>query len=110
MDPSEDMATVSFRCIAEGCDDRGWQAICLDLDIAVEGRTLADVKTRLNAAVASYVQEALKLPEADRCRLLNRHVPFTLKLAYAFKLFWHSVKSKSRDCDMQASFEIPCPA
>lgn len=109
MVPGADMANT-FRCVAEGCDDHGWQAICLDLDIAVEGRTLADVKARLSEAVSLHVREAMKLPERDRQRLLTRQVPFSLKLVYAFKLFWHSIKSKSRDCDMQASFEIPCHA
>jgi hypothetical protein len=110
MVPGEDMATFSYFCVAEGCDERGWEAICLNVDIAVEGNTLADVKARLDAAVKSYIEEAVKLPDADRRRLLNRQVPFALKLEYAFKLFWHSLRSKHRDGGLQASFEIPCHA
>ncbi len=110
MVPGEDMA-VTYFCVAEGCDEHGWQAICLNVDIAVEGRTLADAKMRLNAAVSDYIDAAMKLPAADRRRLLNRSVPFSLKLAYAFKLFWHSLKgSDRRDGGQQASFEIPCHA
>lgn len=110
MVPGEDMTNFTLFCIAEGCNENGWQAICLNLDIAVEGRTLADTQARLDAAVASYIEEAMKLPEADRRRLLSRQVPFSLKLEYAFKLFWHSLRSKRRDGGMQASFEIPCHA
>lgn len=111
MVPGEDMADkFRYFCVAEGCDEHGWQAICLNLDIAAEGRTLADVKMRLNGAVHSYVEEVSKMPDADRKRLLNRPVPFMLKLEYAFKLFWHSLRSKRRDGGLQASFEIPCHA
>ena len=110
MVPGEDMATFSYFCVAEGCDAHGWQALCLNLDIAVEGPTLAEAKMHLDAAVADYIEEVLKLPEADRRRLLNRSVPFTLKLEYAFRLFWHSLRSKRRDGGLQASFEIPCHA
>ena len=110
MVPGEDMTTFTLFCVAEGCSERGWQAICLNLDIAVEGRTLADAQARLDSAVASYIEEAMKLPEADKHRLLSRQVPFTLKLESAFKLFWHSLRSKRRDGGMQASFELPCPA
>jgi hypothetical protein len=110
MVPGEDMTTFSYFCIAEGCDDQGWQAICLNLDIAVEGATLADAKMRLDAAVGDYIEQVLKLPAADRRRLLNRSIPFALKLEYAFRLFWHSLRSKRRDGGQQASFEIPCHA
>lgn len=110
MVPGEDMITFTYFCVAEGSDQKGWEAICLNLDIAVEGHTLADAKARLNTAVESYIDEALKLPEDDRSRLLNRQVPFALKLEYAFRLFWHSIRSKSRDGGLHASFEIPCHA
>ena len=110
MVPGEDMAIDTYFCVAHGCDEHGWQAICLNLDIAAEGRTLADVRMRLNAAVASYVEEAMKLPQRDRRRLLNRQVPLSLKLAYGVRLFWHSLRSKRRDGALQESFEIPCHA
>ena len=111
MVPGEDMDnTFTYFCVAEGCDAQGWQALCLNLDIAVEGRTLADVKARLHEAVRSYVHQVSQMPEADQDRLLNRSVPFRLKLEYGFRLFWHSLKSARRDGGLQASFEIPCHA
>lgn len=110
MVPGEDMTTFRYFCVAEGCDESGWEAICLNLDIAVEGRTLADVKGRLIEAVESYMDQVSKLPEVDQRRLLNRAVPLGLNLKYAFRLFWHSFRSKRRDGGLQASFEIPCHA
>jgi hypothetical protein len=111
MAPGEDMATTfTYFCVARGCDEQGWQAICLNLDIAAEGRTLADVKMQLNAAVENYITTVTAMPAADRRRLLNRSVPFTLKLKYALKLLWHFFRSKRRDGRLQASFEIPCHA
>lgn len=110
MAPGEDMDhTFTYFCVAEGNDDR-WEAICLNLDIAVEGNTLADVKARMHECVKSYVLEALQMPEPDQNRLLDRSVPLRLKLKYAFKLLRHSLKSARRDGGLQESFEIPCHA
>ena len=110
MIPGEDMTTILCFCVAEGSNERGWKAICLNLDVAAEGRTLADVQWRLDAAVRSYIEEVMKLPERDRRRLLHRSVPLKVKLAYAFRLFWHSIRNTRQNGNEQASFEIPCHA
>ncbi len=75
-----------FRCYAEGCED-AWEAICLDLDIAVQGDSFADVQRSLNDAIAMYVERALELPESDRARLLEQDgAPLGVRLRYAWKV------------------------
>lgn len=98
-------------CVAEGSDSRGWQAICLDLDIAVQGETLDEVRSALNSAVRSYVIDVLALKDGrDKYRLLNRRAPLLLRLNYAARLAWQSLNAHRRDGGMRESFEIPCHA
>ncbi len=75
-----------FRCYAEGRAD-DWEAICLDLDLAVQGTSFGDVQRSLNDAIAMYVERALELPEPDRSRLLRLDgAPLWIRLRYAWKV------------------------
>ena len=51
-----------LRCHAEGRDG-DWEAFCLDLDIAVPGRSFEDVFRALNEAIALHVEAVAALPE-----------------------------------------------
>ena len=63
-----------LHCYAEGRDGE-WEAICLDLDVAVQGKSFADVYDSLNKAIALYLESVRDLPEAERESLLQRRVP-----------------------------------
>lgn len=71
-----------LRCIAEGRDGH-WEAICLDFDIAVQGKSFEDVYHGLTDMIDSYVQKVSRYPEADQRRLLNRKAPLSLRLKFA---------------------------
>jgi hypothetical protein len=47
-----------LRCYAEKVGDQ-WQAFCLDLSLAAQGDTFAEVKDKLDAMIAQYVYDAL---------------------------------------------------
>jgi hypothetical protein len=101
---------ASFWCVAYQRDGE-WQALCLDLDIAVHGRSFADVKHCLGEAVSSYVQDALKEDEPARRRLLSRKAPLSVRFPWALRLFFRSILSnKKSDSDQAAGFPISCPA
>ncbi len=78
----------SVRCYAEG--RRGsWEAVCLDLDIAVQGGSLAEVYDALDAAIEQYLSYVNTLPDADRRRLLSRKAPLNLRIKFAwYALLW----------------------
>jgi hypothetical protein len=96
-------------CVARGCDG-DWEAICLDLDVAVQGESLDDVRSLLNQAICTYFEDARKEDDETRIRLVNRRVPFLTRLGYVLQLARHTLAC-SRDGDgLQASFEIPCHA
>jgi hypothetical protein len=78
--------TRTLHCLAFG-DANGWQAYCLDLDIAVEGRSFPEAEARLREAVRDYVEVAMALPEAERAPLLDRRMPFLTRLRFVATAF-----------------------
>lgn len=80
-----------IRCYAEGTE-RGWEAICLDLDIAVQGRSFEEVYRLLSEAIEQYVDYAKELPEAERARMLARKAPLTDRLRF----LWHVARTTLR--------------
>ena len=77
-----------LRCYAEGRPGH-WSAICLDLDIAVDGPTLASVTESLEKAVSEYCAYVMTLPEADQRRLLRRKAPLSLRIRF----LWHTIRN-----------------
>lgn len=100
----------SLWCFAHGSDAGGWEAICVDLDIAVEGRTFEEVRRGLEGAVRSYVEDALNEAPADRDRLLNRSAPLHVRLGCWLRLAIHAMTRRRSDDDLRAGFDLPCHA
>ena len=67
---NEYMIELVLRCYAEGRDG-DWEAICLDLDIAVQGSSRNDVVAKIEDAIELYIESLSDLPESDRARLLT---------------------------------------
>jgi hypothetical protein len=85
------------------------RAICLDLDIAVEGRSFEDVLDSLQEAISLYLQMVADLPPVERSSLLHRPVLCLVRLKFlaqaARGLF------SSRDGDKQRlQFTFPAAA
>src|SRR5690348_5076776 len=99
-----------LRCYARGSDSV-WQAICIDLDIAVQGRSLQETKDLLGEAIGSYVADALKEDPETATRLLTRRAPFSVRARLAAQMFLYSIASQRRDGEEHSSqFELPCHA
>ncbi len=71
----------ALRCYAEGRDGE-WEAICLDLDIAVQGKSFEEVFQSLDEAVNLYLESTSGLPEVERARFLNRATPLSVRLKF----------------------------
>ena len=64
-----------LRCYAESSDS-GWEAICVDLDLAAQGSSFEEARDALYEAISVYLETVMELPdEKDRVRLLNRRAP-----------------------------------
>lgn len=74
------MAEITPSYYAWGGRD-GWEAICVEFDIAVQGGSHEEVRQLLEEAVNGFVKYVNALPEGDdRNRLSNRRIPWYLHL------------------------------
>ena len=60
--------------------DGDWEAICLELDVAVQGRSFEEVFDGLRQAISLYLETVADLPPEERPSLLHRPVPFLVRL------------------------------
>ena len=94
-------------CYASGREG-AWEAICLDLDIAVQGRSFDEVSALLREAIGLYLETVNSLPEAERAAFLSRPVPFWTRLGFALEAFWSALRAKA-DGDLQHQFTMALP-
>ncbi len=73
-------------CYAEDRSGK-WEAVCLDLDIAVQGGSFEEVYADLHKAIGEYVDYVMALPEEERQQLLLRRAPFSLR----FRFLWYAI-------------------
>jgi len=72
------------QCYAEKKGDV-WQAFCLDLNLAAQGDSLEDVKTRLDEMIASYLHDIMEGEDREYAdQLLPRRAP----LGFWLKYYW----------------------
>jgi hypothetical protein len=95
-------------CFAHG-HEGAWEAICLDYDIAVAGRSFEEVKAVLGRAIATYVEDALKEDERTRRVLLNRRAPLHVRLRHITRFLSAALHGRRRDREAQVGFSMPCP-
>jgi hypothetical protein len=104
-----------LECIAHGSGNE-WQAICLDLDIAVQAHSLHDVTRILQEAVSTYIQDAMEQDEPTRTQMLNRSVPFLVRATWAVRLFMAMMFRRRFDLNKEdrrettVGFPVECPA
>lgn len=98
------------QCFAHGRPG-DWEAVCVDLDIAVQGASFDEVRWSLNAAVETYVADARAGDEASALRLLSRRAPLTTRIRLAASYLAHIVLANDGDNrEFQAGFDLPCHA
>ncbi len=59
-----------------------WWAICIDLDIAVQGRSYPEVQKSLHRAIDMYLARVVQLPANEQRPLLNRRAPWHGRAKY----------------------------
>lgn len=72
----------ALHCYAAGRQG-DWEAICLDLDIAVQGRSFDEVFHALAGAVGLYLESVDDLPQTERAHLSKRRAPLHVRLKFA---------------------------
>jgi predicted RNase H-like HicB family nuclease len=101
--------TRLLRCHAEQSGD-GWEATCLDLDIAVQGDSFEEVYSALQEAIALYLETVADLPEGDRRRLLNRPAPLPSRLRFLGYAIRNVLSESLKGRTASADFTLPMAA
>ncbi len=100
----------ALHCHASG-HEGAWEAIWLDLDIAVQGRSFEEVSSLLREAIALYLQTVSELPEDERSAFLHRSVPFRTRLGFAIEAFWSVFRARANgELRHQFTMAMPTPA
>jgi hypothetical protein len=73
--------TRTLHCYAEGRNG-AWEAICLELDIAVQGSFFEEVFSSLQHAISLYMGGVANLPSGERGGLLHRPTPLWVRLRF----------------------------
>jgi hypothetical protein len=106
------MAERYLRCFANRDKDGGWQAVCIDLDIAAQGRSLHEVRKMLSRSISMYLDEVGKEDAATRQQLLRRQAPWSVRARYHMGKATFSVMNRlGRSPDRNVSqtrFHVPC--
>jgi predicted RNase H-like HicB family nuclease len=76
-----ELANRTLHCYAEGRDGN-WEAICLDLDIAVQGRSFEEVFSSLQEAVSLYLETVADVEPDEQRALLRRSAPLSVRLKF----------------------------
>jgi len=95
--------------MAEGREG-GWTAICIDLDISVQGHSYSEVKDSLNEAIDMYLESVGELPREERDRLLNRRAPWPIRAKYVLLSVLSRFIPRGRDQRRQFILSAHAPA
>ena len=97
----------SVLCFFHGRADE-WEAVCLDFDLAVAGRSFDEAREFLDGAMRLYVEGAMAEDEETRGRLLARSAPWYVRWRFVFR---HMISLLRQDRDAgEGGFRMPCPA
>jgi hypothetical protein len=97
-----------LSCYAVGRGQDGWEAICVDFDIAVQGDSFADVTKKLREALVSFSEYVNALPVEERERFLNRRAPWCVRARMAFEVIL-TLLFRNRNDGRRQSFGLACP-
>jgi hypothetical protein len=82
-----------LKCFAEKKGNI-WQGFCIDLNLACQGATVSEVRSKLHEQIADYLFDALAGEDrAFASQLLNRPAPFSIRFRYYYLLLLSHVRS-----------------
>jgi hypothetical protein len=107
-DRARESGTMIVTCYIEGRADK-WEGVCLDFDLAVYGASFSEVTKKLDSAIHEYIAYVGTLPENDRARLLDRHVPLWLTISFMIRVLVSSLfRSRKHDGRHWNAYTVPC--
>ena len=102
------MNNLNLRCYAYG-GGASWEAICVDLNVAVCGNSQQEVRASLRTAVDLYLETVATLPTAEQDGFLSRCAPWHTRAKLAI-LTWLSALRRDRSRSEAFIFQSQMPA
>ena len=99
---------LKLKCYAYG-GGASWEAICVDLNIAVCGNSQREVRASLRKAVGLYLETVAALPAVEQDGFLSRRAPWHTRAKLAM-LTWLSALRSGRDRSEAFIFQPQMPA
>ena len=86
---------LKLKCYVHG-GGASWEAICVDLNVAVCGNLQREVRASLRKAIDLYLETVATLPAAEQDGFLSRRTPWHTRAKLAI-LTWFSALRSGRD-------------
>ena len=99
---------VNLKCYVYG-GGASWEAICVDLNVAVCGNSQREVQASLRKAVDLYLETVAALPAAEQRGFLSRRAPWHTRTKLAI-LTWLSTLRSGPDRSQAFFFQSQVPA
>lgn len=93
---------LQLRCYAQQESDHSWFGICIDLNLAAQGDTLAEVRLKMHKMINDYLIEALTIDEQYFDDLIPRRAPLNFILRY----YWLSFITRLHKATKQTSPQL----
>jgi hypothetical protein len=97
----------TLYCVVHGTGNE-WEGLCLDLDIAVHGKSFNEVKALLDEAVRTFIQDAMNEDEPTRKALLSRRAPLHTRAYWAARIAIAALRGRSRNRDLPVGYPVTC--
>ncbi len=94
-----------FDCRPGQCE-----VISIDYDIAVAARTLDEAKAILEAAIGTYIEDAMSESEPARSCLLNRRMPWMVRLHWTLRVLVSRLNLFGHPSSHVGRLEVACRA
>jgi predicted RNase H-like HicB family nuclease len=96
-----------YLCVARR-GSQWWEALCLDFDLAVQGRSFDEVRALLEEAVKTYLEDAAGEAEPTRSRLLSRRVPLHVRALWAWRFVVTALRGSVQGGNSAVWLPITC--
>ena len=98
---------LKLKCYVHG-GAASWEAICVDLNVAVCGNSQQGVRASLCKAVDMYLQTVATLPAVEQGGFLSRRTPWRTRASLVI-LTWFSALGRRRNRSQAFIFQSRMP-
>ncbi len=65
-----------------------WEGLCMDYNLAVQGRSPNDARNKLSLAVRRHLSDLMDAPARDRGRPAAQRAPWRVRMVLALRAAW----------------------